>query len=87
MFNNGLLGHHGNLSIIQAMHHNEFSDMCMLTPLWLARALNVTGSRNPIDTMKEVVQKSFSFLSYVQSSLPMSNNVPELEEKLTWEEL
>ena len=87
MFNDGLLGHHGNLSIIQAMHHNEFSDMCVLTPLWLARALNVTGSRNPVDTMEEVVQKSFSFLKFVQRSLLIPNNAPEPEEVVEWEEL
>lgn len=49
-------------AVIAAMKHNEFSDMCMLTPLWLARGVGVTGERNPIDTAREVHDRTRVFL-------------------------
>ena len=61
MFHNGFLGL-GEHIVLDEMHHNEFSDMCMLTPLWLTRALKLTGGRNPIDTANEVVRRSLEFL-------------------------
>ena len=48
------------------MHHNEFSDTSMLTPLWLARAVGLTGNRNPIDTAREVADKTSAFLDKVR---------------------
>lgn len=43
-------------------HHNEFSDTSMITPLWLAREVGLTGSRNPIDTAREAAERTRSFL-------------------------
>ena len=51
---------------ITDMHHNEFSDTSMLTPTWLARAVGITGPRNPIDTARDVAQKTQSFLKRVR---------------------
>lgn len=47
---------------IPGMHHTEFSDTSMLMPTWLARAVGVTGSRNPIDTAREVAERTRAFL-------------------------
>ena len=55
------------LFVIEAAHHSEFSDTCMLTPVWLARSTNLTGSRNPVETAKEIEEKSFAFLQKVHS--------------------
>lgn len=44
------------------MHHNEFSDTGMLTPTWLARAVGLTGPRNPIDSARDVAQRTLAFL-------------------------
>ena len=44
------------------MHHNEFSDTGMLTPTWLARAVGLTGPRNPIESAKDVAQRTLDFL-------------------------
>eukprot|EP00559_Dactyliosolen_fragilissimus_P002338 CAMPEP_0184859826 /NCGR_PEP_ID=MMETSP0580-20130426/4805_1 /TAXON_ID=1118495 /ORGANISM="Dactyliosolen fragilissimus" /LENGTH=620 /DNA_ID=CAMNT_0027356671 /DNA_START=56 /DNA_END=1918 /DNA_ORIENTATION=+ len=43
--------------------HSEFSDVCMLTPLWLARSTGLTGPRNPIETAREVAKRSIEFLN------------------------
>jgi hypothetical protein len=62
MYDKGLLGRtdnknsHMEYKIIKEAHHNEFSDMCMLTPLWLARSTGVTGTRNPIDTATTYIE-------------------------------
>ena len=69
MFQNGLLGRDGHHAILDEIHHNEFSDMCFLTPIWLTRALKMTGRRNPIDNVAEVVHRSLAFLES-QSSVP-----------------
>ena len=66
LFRHGLLGKDAEFAILDGANHNEFSDMCMLTPLWLARALNVTGSRNPIHTAAEVADRSLAFLEAFQ---------------------
>ena len=34
----------------------------MLTPIWLARGVGATGSRNPLDTAKDIRDKTLSFL-------------------------
>lgn len=48
---------------VPEMHHNEFSDTAMLTPLWLARSVGLTGKRNPIDTARDVAQRTLDFLN------------------------
>lgn len=61
----GLVGQAGGVShvgvIVQA-HHQEFSDGPMLTPLWLARSTGVTGARSPLDTAKEIHQRTLRFV-------------------------
>lgn len=51
-----------HFSFIQDAHHNEFSDTCILTPIWLARSVGATGKRNPIDTAQEIHNRTISFL-------------------------
>jgi platelet-activating factor acetylhydrolase len=65
MHRHGRLGRKGGISkhdIIAQSMHNEFSDTCMLTPVWLARAIGITGARNPIDTSMEIAQLTRSFV-------------------------
>jgi platelet-activating factor acetylhydrolase len=65
MHRRGRLGRSGGISkhgIIAQSMHNEFSDTCMLTPVWLARAIGITGPRNPIDTSMEIAQWTRSFV-------------------------
>lgn len=51
---------------IQDASHNEFSDTCMLTPLWLARSTGITGKRNPVETAKEIHEITKTFLESVR---------------------
>ena len=69
MHKKGLLGKAGGKSdygVVTESYHNEFSDMCMLTPTWLARAVEVTGKRNPIETAEEIVVRTLAFLDSVK---------------------
>ena len=52
---------------IHQSHHNEFSDTSMLTPLWLARPVGLTGPRNPIHTAMEIAQQTLDFLQRVEA--------------------
>ena len=61
------LSHH---STIHQSHHNEFSDTSMLTPLWLARPVGLTGPRNPIHTAKEIAQLTLNFLQRKEAHHP-----------------
>lgn len=68
MQSKGLLGTQGQTchhEVIEHSHHNEFSDTCMLTPIWLARSVGLTGPRNPHDTAKEINEKTRSFIETV----------------------
>lgn len=62
-------GHSGPsaLHVIEDAHHNEFSDTCMLTPVWLGRGVGLTGKRNPISTAKEIADITRSFHEHVQT--------------------
>jgi pimeloyl-ACP methyl ester carboxylesterase len=51
-----------HVKVIDQAFHNEFSDTCMLTPLWIARASKITGLRNPIHTAEEIHQDTLAFL-------------------------
>ena len=42
--------------------HSEFSDSCMKTPLWLARAIGLTGNRNPHETSDEIASRTLVFI-------------------------
>lgn len=64
MHRNGRLGKKNGPSrhgVVDASH-NEFSDTSMLTPLWLARPIGLTGHRNPIDTAAEIADRTRAFL-------------------------
>jgi hypothetical protein len=68
MHQKGRLGPPDGLSdfgVIQDAVHSEFSDMCMLTPLWLARGAGATGPRNPLETAREIEERTWKFLSSV----------------------
>lgn len=51
--------------VIQEANHNEFSDMCMMTPLWLARGVGVAGNRHPLETAREIEKRTWNFVSSV----------------------
>ena len=53
-------------ALIRDSAHNEFSDSCMMTPVWLARALNVTGKRNPQQTAEEISKRTLGFLDTIR---------------------
>jgi hypothetical protein len=60
---NPLVSFHG---VIHQSNHNEFSDTSMLTPLWLARPVGLTGPRNPIHTAMEIARQTREFLERVE---------------------
>ena len=66
----GLAGGLSDFAVIKEAYHNEFSDMCMLTPLWLARGTGVTGPRNPLETAKEIEERTWKFVSSILRSKP-----------------
>ena len=54
------------VGVIDKAHHSEFADTCMLTPLWMGRETGLTGSRNPLETAKEIHHKTMEFLHAVR---------------------
>ena len=58
------ISYHGTIG---QSHHNEFSDTSMLTPLWLARPVGLTGPRNPIHTAIEIAQTTRAFLQRLEA--------------------
>jgi pimeloyl-ACP methyl ester carboxylesterase len=54
-------------SAVKGAHHTEFSDISILTPLWLARATGITGQRSPLDTAKEIAQETRAFIERLRS--------------------
>ncbi|KAL7553403.1 hypothetical protein ACHAWF_016705 [Thalassiosira exigua] len=58
----GPKGGTSEVGVISKAKHQEFSDTCMLTPLWLARATGLTGERNPHDTAEEIGLRTVNFL-------------------------
>jgi len=69
MHRHGRLGPKGGpsaLAVIGQAHHTEFSDTCMLTPLWLARATGITGQRNPLESAKEIHERTQAFVDTVR---------------------
>jgi hypothetical protein len=70
MHENGRLGAAEGVSafgVVQECHHQEFSDMCMITPLWLSRGTGATGTRNPLETAHEIEKRTWDFVSSVLS--------------------
>ena len=58
-----------NKSVCGFVHnanHSEFSDSCMKTPLWLARATGMTGCRNPHETSEEIADRTLDFFHQVE---------------------
>lgn len=73
MHSEGILGRAGGLSdygcIGDGSRHQEFSDLCALTPLWLAHLLTFTGTKkHPIDTLEESLERTVDFINRVQAS-------------------
>jgi hypothetical protein len=67
--NSGIVQEHLSLSkveVLDSAHHIEFSDICMITPTWLARAVNMTGVRNPLETAKDIHTKTLNFFMQVR---------------------
>lgn len=52
-------------AIIEAARHSEFSDTSMLTPLWLGRGIGLAGKRNPLETAREIEERTWKFVSSV----------------------
>lgn len=50
------------VNVIWNAHHNEFSDSCLMTPIWLARQVGLTGKRNPLETAEEISNRTLNFL-------------------------
>lgn len=66
----GQLGSQESIShfaFVQDAHHQEFSDMCMLTPLKVARATGATGKRDPSDTAREIEERTWEFVTAVMN--------------------
>lgn len=73
MADRNVLGREGGVSrfgIIDQAHHQEFSDACMITPLWLAREVGLTGPRNPLETAQEIHFETLSFLRALPYTIP-----------------
>ncbi len=51
---------------IPDISHNEFSDTCLMTPVWVGRATGITGKRNPVETAKEIEHITKVFLENVR---------------------
>jgi|AntRauTorckE5430_2_1112549.scaffolds.fasta_scaffold10461_2 hypothetical protein len=65
LFKRGQLGRRNgptDVTFVYNANHSEFSDSCMKLPLWLARAVGVTGKRNPHDTSSEIFDRTFAFI-------------------------
>ena len=65
----GRLGRPGgptDVGAVDRAHHSEFSDSCMTLPLWLARAIGVTGPRNPHETAEEIRARTAAFVAEVR---------------------
>jgi len=69
MYQRQVLGSRNNnnsrVEVIRDTKHMEFSDVCMMTPLWMSRRLGMQGPRNPIDTAYEIHSKTLQFLNNI----------------------
>mmetsp|Transcript_33748 Transcript_33748/g.37308 ORF Transcript_33748/g.37308 Transcript_33748/m.37308 type:complete len:267 (+) Transcript_33748:1-801(+) len=66
------------VEVVDSAHHIEFSDLCMITPTWLARMVNLTGAESPLKTAKDIHTRTLNFLMEVRgqerTSAILSNN-------------
>ena len=70
MHRGGRLGKVGTVAefgVIPGAHHTEFSDTCMITPVWLSRSTGVSGQRNPLHTASEIKGWTSTFLESVRN--------------------
>merc|ERR1712060_649269 len=70
LFKRGLFGRSNGSSdfgFVYNAHHSEFSDCCMKVPLWLARATEMTGLRNPHETAEEVSTRTSAFIEEIRN--------------------
>ena len=77
LFKRAKLGHTAGVSeygFVYKSHHSEFSDSCMKTPLWLARASDLTGPQNPVETSEEIATRTLSFLKEVRLAYSKRND-------------
>jgi pimeloyl-ACP methyl ester carboxylesterase len=68
LFKRGQIGRKNgptDVSYVYNANHSEFSDSCMKLPLWLSRAVGVTGKRNPHETAFEIFDRTSTFISEV----------------------
>jgi hypothetical protein len=62
----GLKSRFSEVGYVYKSHHSEFSDSCSTLPLWLARAVGMTGPRNPIETGAEIAQRTLHFVETIR---------------------
>lgn len=55
-----------DVGFVYQSQHPAFSDQCMMTPLWMARAINITGKRNPSDTAEEIASRTLDFYNVIR---------------------
>jgi len=55
-----------DVGFIYNAQHTEFSDVPMMLPLWLTRAVGITGKRNPIETADEIAHRTLEFYNAVK---------------------
>ena len=53
-----------SVEVVSKSHHQEFSDTCALTPLWIGRKTGATGERNPLDTLDEIMGRTLAFFQH-----------------------
>eukprot|EP00978_Attheya_sp_CCMP212_P041506 scaffold238852_cov63-Attheya_sp.AAC.1 len=68
----GLANGLSDVGVIDEAFHQEFSDSCSLTPLWLGRATKATGKRNLPDTSEEISTRTHSFIESARRSSLLS---------------
>ena len=54
-----------NCSFVYGSSHSDFSDVFMISPVWLAKAVGVAGGRSPHETAEEIADHTFHFLNEV----------------------
>eukprot|EP00549_Striatella_unipunctata_P025564 CAMPEP_0118722528 /NCGR_PEP_ID=MMETSP0800-20121206/31468_1 /TAXON_ID=210618 ORGANISM="Striatella unipunctata, Strain CCMP2910" /NCGR_SAMPLE_ID=MMETSP0800 /ASSEMBLY_ACC=CAM_ASM_000638 /LENGTH=175 /DNA_ID=CAMNT_0006630793 /DNA_START=318 /DNA_END=845 /DNA_ORIENTATION=- len=47
---------------VAGSRHQGFSDMAMMTPVWLGREVGITGSRSPVDVAEDIAQRTLLFV-------------------------
>jgi len=62
----GLKGGVSDFGVISNAHHPEFSDINMLLPTWMSRAIGLAGSRNPVDSAQEIGARTLAFINAVR---------------------